>query len=193
LNNPTGVLSPVPAILQRPTPQPGSIQRRFQQRRRLTDPGDVLNMRIRVGQLCISRGRIVHRPRPHRGQGRRLHRLHDDHHRQRSASGSIAGTVYNDANGNGKKEWPNSAWPRSRCITILNNNGPRPFDEATAITNRPAVRFANLPDSVYRIREIAPFGFKRITRPTSTSTARWRRTSRHQRQFRQHFHRHRRR
>ena len=84
---------------------------------------------------------------------------------------SISGTVFNDTNSNGVQNAGESGLANWKVWLDLNENGVLDANEPTATTSSSgAYTFANVPPSVYQVREVLQFGYTK-TLPASYATA----------------------
>ncbi|MBD2312594.1 carboxypeptidase regulatory-like domain-containing protein [Desertifilum sp. FACHB-1129] len=84
--------------------------------------------------------------------------------------GSIAGTKFNDLNGNGIREPNDPPIAGVQIFLDLNNDGLLNAGEPVAITDQQGVYgFAGLPPGTYTVREVVPPGFAQTT-PSPTVT-----------------------
>jgi hypothetical protein len=82
-------------------------------------------------------------------------------------SGSIAGNVYNDANGNGTKDGSETGLGSVKVFIDANKNGVLDSGEnSTTTSSTGAYSFTGLAAGTYRVAEVVPSGF----RPTSPSS-----------------------
>ena len=76
---------------------------------------------------------------------------------------SISGTVFSDANANGKRDAGENALARATVYIDSNKNGQLDSNETKVVTDASgAFKFSNLPAGTYRLREVVPAGKKLI-------------------------------
>jgi hypothetical protein len=85
---------------------------------------------------------------------------------RRLLSGSISGTVYVDASGDGKRNNREPFVPQIQVYLDLNNNEALDAGEPVTVTNRKGkYGFRKLSKEIYHVREMIPTGFTAITPP----------------------------
>ncbi len=75
--------------------------------------------------------------------------------------GSVSGVVFNDVNGNGKRESGDNLLSGQRVYIDKDNDGVFDANEKSRLTDsRGRYRFADLPSGTYRVREVVASGWR---------------------------------
>lgn len=83
--------------------------------------------------------------------------------------GTVTGRVFNDANGNGKRDANETFLPGIELFADYNNNGVRDLNEpttTTSLTDLGAYKFVSLPNGTYTIRPLPGIGLT-VTTPSA--------------------------